>query len=197
MSSRLRALTVDLGPVDPGTVHRGTGNRSTGHRGTGHRGAGDPATDSAHGSFPHGELADALEHPDALCWIRRGEGHLGFGETARFTTKGADRFIEAEAWWKQLTLDAEVEDPLRHPGTGPLAFGSFAFSRTSAYESRLVVPELVVGIRDGRAWATQLTADGSRPSEQSLRAAVERWTTPQVPAGAHRTHLAVRPGSLG
>ncbi|MEA5453638.1 isochorismate synthase [Sinomonas sp. JGH33] len=179
MSSRLRALTLDLGPVDPGAG--GT-------------------------HFPHGGLAGALEHPDALCWIRRGEGHVGFGDAARFTAKGPDRFIEAEAWWKQLLLDADVEDEVRHPGTGPLAFGSFAFSRISAYESRLIVPELVVGVREGRAWATQLTADGSRPTRESLRAAVGHWTAPRSAAGsssagkpgaANGTHLAVRPGSLG
>ncbi|MDQ4501676.1 isochorismate synthase [Sinomonas sp. ASV322] len=171
MSSRLRALTLDLGPVDPGGAVNSVG------------------------------LTGALEHPDTLCWIRRGEGHLGFGEVARFTAKGPDRFIEADAWWKQLTLDAEVTDAVRHPGTGPLAFGSFAFSRTSAYESRLVVPELVVGIREGRAWASQLTADGSRPTPESLRAAVDRWTEPLSapgdPTPANGTRLAVRPGRLG
>jgi menaquinone-specific isochorismate synthase len=148
-------------------------------------------------NFPLGDLAEALSHPAALCWIRRGEGQLGFGECTRFTVTGPDRFIEAEAWWKQLTLDAEVVDPLRHPGTGPIAFGSFAFSRTSAYESRLVVPEIVVGVRDGRAWATHLTIDGSQPSERELRAAVGRWTAPPPQASANGTHLTIRSGQLG
>ncbi|MCH6469177.1 isochorismate synthase [Sinomonas terrae] len=165
MSSPLRALTVDLGPVEA--------------------------------SSTFDDLASALNRPEALCWVRRGEGHLGFGEAARFTTTGPDRFIEAEAWWKQFTLDAEVEDPLQHPGTGPLAFGSFAFSKTSDYASRLVVPEVVVGIRAGRAWATQLTADGRRPSERELRAAVGRWTSKGEPPASNGTHLRVRPGRLG
>ena len=148
-------------------------------------------------NFPFGDLAEALNHPAVLCWIRRGEGHLGFGECARFTVTGADRFIEAEAWWKQLTLDAEVVDTLQHPGTGPLAFGAFAFSRTSSYESRLIVPEIVVGIRDGRAWATQLTMDGTQPSERELRAAVGRWTAPLPVTQANGKHLTVRSGRLG
>lgn len=172
MSSPLRALTVDLGAVDPCAV-------------------------DASGRFPFDDLANALNRPEALCWVRRGEGHLGFGEAMRFTTTGPDRFIEAEAWWKQLTLDAEVDDALQHPGTGPLAFGSFAFSRTSGYESRLVVPEIVVGIREGRAWATQLTADGRLPSERELRAAVEHWTSTAAPAASNGSHLRVRPGRLG
>ncbi|MGN6403070.1 isochorismate synthase [Sinomonas sp.] len=148
-------------------------------------------------TFPLGDLADAITEPSALCWIRRGEGHLGFGESARFTVTGPDRFIEAEAWWKQLTLDAEVVDPLRHPGTGPLAFGSFAFSRTSGYESRLVVPQIVVGIREGRAWATQLTTDGTAPSERGLRAAVDRWLSPLPSNTANGSHLTIRSGRLG
>ncbi|NUP74637.1 MAG: isochorismate synthase, partial [Sinomonas sp.] len=177
MTSPLRALTIDLGPVDLGALEPG-------------------AADPGHG-FPFGSLADALHHPGALCWIRRGEGQLGFGEVARYEVTGPDRFIEAEAWWKQFTLDAEAEDPLQHPGTGPIAFGSFAFSKTSSHASRLIVPEFVVGIRDGRAWATHLTTDGRRPSERELRAAVGRWTSPEAPAALNGSRLSVRAGRLG
>lgn len=167
MTSPLRALTIDLGAV------------------------------AEAGAVPFGDLSNAINHPDALCWLRRGEGQLGFGEVARFEGTGPERFIEAEAWWKRLTLDADVEDPLQHPGTGLIAFGSFAFSKTSDYASRLVVPEFVIGVRDGRAWATHLTADGSRPSERELRAAVVRWTSPVPLASLTGARLAVRAGRLG
>ncbi|MDQ4488623.1 isochorismate synthase [Sinomonas sp. ASV486] len=145
MKHPLRALTIDLGTVDQGTDGLGTA-----------------------------DLGTCLTAPDAYCWIRRGEGQVGFGEAARFSVTGPERFIEAEAWWKQVTLDACITDPVQHPGTGLLAFGSFAFSKTSRYLSRLIVPELVIGIRDGRGWATLVTNDGREPSEPEVRAAVVR-----------------------
>jgi menaquinone-specific isochorismate synthase len=61
------------------------------------------------------------------------------------------------------------------PGTGPVAFGSFAFSKASAHESRLIVPEIVVGLRDGQAWLTQLTFDDGELTEAGARAALGRW----------------------
>ncbi|HEY9358487.1 MAG TPA: chorismate-binding protein, partial [Arthrobacter sp.] len=57
----------------------------------------------------------------------------------------------------------------------PVAFGSFAFSKKSAHESRLIVPEIVVGVRDGRYWVTQLTFDDGALSEAGALAALERW----------------------
>ncbi|WP_229230021.1 isochorismate synthase [Sinomonas cyclohexanicum] len=150
------------------------------------------------------DLGNCLIVPDAQCWIRRGEGQVGFGEAARFTVTGPDRFIEAEAWWKQVTLEADVRDDVQHAGTGLLAFGSFAFSKTSRYASRLMVPELVVGVRDGRAWATLATTGGRRPSEDEVRGAVvrtlgpdaEQRTTPP-PASAGHGPVTLGLGALG
>jgi len=71
------------------------------------------------------------------------------------------------------------------PGTGPVAFGSFAFSKTSAHESRLIVPEIVVGVRDNQAWLTQLTFDGGPLTEETALAALDRWLgggSPAAPA---------------
>ena len=70
---------------------------------------------------------------------------MGFGEIARFTATGPERFLEADIWWRHLVLEADIEDAVDCPGTGPVAFGSFAFSKVSAHESRLMVPEIVVG----------------------------------------------------
>ena len=160
MSHPLRALSIDLGDDFP---------------------AEDLAAILADAPKAEGEAGGTVQ-----CWTRRGEGHLGFGEAARFTVTGPERFIEAEAWWKHLVLEAEVDDAVGHPGTGPLAFGSFAFSKTSRFLSRLIVPEIVLGIRDGRAWATQLSTDGTVPTEASLRDAVARIVAPGgSPAAAH------------
>ncbi len=101
---------------------------------------------------------------EPLCWIRRGQGLVGLGEAARFTGTGPDRFADAEQWWRDVLAAARVTDPLRLPGTGAAAFGSFAFSKTSAHASTLIVPSLLVGFRDGTAWLTQLTMNGAAPT---------------------------------
>ncbi|WP_026555930.1 isochorismate synthase [Arthrobacter sp. 35W] len=120
---------------------------------------------------PAGGLAGFLDIPGALCWIRRGEGLVAFGEVARFTGHGPTRFSDAEDWWKALlaagAATGRVVDHIRMPGTGPLAFGSFAFSKTSAYDSTLIVPRLVLGLREGTVWLTQLSMDGTLPTAGS------------------------------
>ncbi|MDK1359857.1 isochorismate synthase [Arthrobacter sp. zg-Y1219] len=116
-------------------------------------------------TVPIGELSatigllEYLVLNDQLAWIRSGEGLVGFGESARFTASGPERFADAQQWWLKLASDADVENPLVVPGSGLAAFGSFGFSKRSPFESRLVVPEIIVGSRDGVAWITQTTAD--------------------------------------
>jgi len=125
-------------------------------------------------SFPGG-VPSFLVRDDVLCWTRREAGLVGFGEIARFTATGPERFLEADIWWRHLVLEADIEDAVDCPGTGPVAFGSFAFSKASAHESRLLVPEIVVGLRDGQAWLTQLTLDDGELTEAGARAALDRW----------------------
>ncbi|BCW72529.1 isochorismate synthase [Arthrobacter sp. NicSoilB8] len=125
-------------------------------------------------TFPGG-LPSFLVRDDVLCWTRREAGLVGFGEIARFTATGPERFLEADIWWRHLVLEADIEDAVDCPGTGPVAFGSFAFSKASAHESRLLVPEIVVGLRDGQAWLTQLTLDDGDLTEAGARAALDRW----------------------
>ncbi|MDR7157329.1 isochorismate synthase [Arthrobacter sp. BE255] len=127
------------------------------------------------GKASPGGLPQFLVRDDVLCWTRREAGLVGFGEIARFTATGPERFLEADIWWRHLVLEAEITDSVELPGTGPVAFGSFAFSKKSAHESRLIVPEIVVGVRDGRYWVTQLTFDDGALSEAGALAALERW----------------------
>lgn len=133
--------------------------------------------------FPGG-LPAFLVRDDVLCWTRREAGLAGFGEIARFTATGPERFLEADIWWRHLVLEAEVTDSVELPGTGPVAFGSFAFSKTSAHESRLIVPEIVVGVRDGQVWLTQLTFDDGPLTEGGALAALDRWLTSGSTAAA-------------
>ena len=93
-------------------------------------------------------------HP--LLWMRRGEGIVGLGEVARIETRGRTRIEDAAAAWRSIAADALVDDRVGLPGTGLVAFGAFAFADASASTSVLIVPELVLGRRDGRAWVTRI-----------------------------------------
>ena len=84
------------------------------------------------GKSSPGGLPSFLVRDDVLCWTRREAGLVGFGEIARFTATGPERFLEADIWWRHLVLEAEITDSVELPGTGPVAFGSFAFSKMSA-----------------------------------------------------------------
>lgn len=104
-------------------------------------------------------LLEYLVRNDQLCWIRHGEGLVGFGEVLRHTSTGPDRFDSVRRWWNAVRAEAAVEDEVQVPGSGLAAFGSFAFSKRSPFLSRVVVPEIIVGSRNGTAWVTQTTLD--------------------------------------
>ncbi len=125
-------------------------------------------------STPEG-LPSYLVRDDVLCWTRREAGLVGFGEVARFTATGPERFLEADIWWRHLVIEADIIDHVECPGTGPVAFGSFAFSKASRHASRLIVPEIVVGVRDGRAWLTQIKTDDGELTEEGALAALRGW----------------------
>ncbi len=100
-----------------------------------------------------GTLVQRLPHAgDALAWVIDGTGLVGWGEAARLEVSGPDRFARARDWWRAVVAHAEVEDEVGARGSGPVAFGSFAFRDDEP--SVLVVPEVVLG-RDGeRCWLT-------------------------------------------
>lgn len=151
------------------------------------------STPAGHAAVPHathhltartvaiadpGDLLDLLPAPDprtVMSWVRRGDGLVGWGVAARVDTAGPSRMIDADAWWRRTTSRIEVHDDVRLPGTGPVAFGSFAFSRRSAAGGTLVVPRVVVGRRDGRSWLTVVSPadDTTVPSLEDLRGAVQ------------------------
>lgn len=108
-----------------------------------------------------GGLLALLPADGALAWVQGGEGLVGWGEAARLELSGPGRFAEAQAWWAELVASAEVDDQVQQPGTGLVAFGSFAFDPETG-SSVLVVPEVVVGHRDGSWWVTTV-GSGPRP----------------------------------
>jgi menaquinone-specific isochorismate synthase len=142
------------------------------------------------------DLLARLPHPSALAWVRRGEGIVGWGEAARVIVPGGeDRFAWADGWVRELFGDAQVDDPLRVPGSGPVAFGSFGFEPKSS-DSVLIVPRWILGRRDGQAWCT--TIGGGTDPLTLLRPPVPptrlRWSdgTLTAPAWERAVAVAVR-----
>ena len=99
-------------------------------------------------------------------WVRRGEGLVGWGRALELTTHGPARFERAQDWWRQVVATAVVRDEVRAPGTGPVAFGSVAYAAGSAAGATLLVPEVVVGCRDGRWWLTTVGTRASVPASR-------------------------------
>jgi menaquinone-specific isochorismate synthase len=103
-----------------------------------------------------GPLLDALPREGGLAWVRRGEGLVAWGEAARIETAGPERFADAGRAWRELAGHAVVRDDVGLPGTGPVAFGSFAFAASSQAGGVLVVPRLVLGHRADQWWLTTI-----------------------------------------
>ncbi|MBY9074571.1 chorismate-binding protein [Nocardioides sp. WL0053] len=122
-------------------------------------------------------LLALVPREESLAWVRRGEGLVGWGAAASIRTKGPTRFRDASEWWKEHARSAVVRDEVAQPGTGLVAFGSFAFADEPG-ESVLVVPEVVVGRRGGTTWVTTV----SRATIASP-AAVRPADAPAPPAG--------------
>ena len=116
-----------------------------------------------------GALLDLLPEHGGLAWVTNGEGMVAWGTAARLDLRGPDRFRRAEAWWRDLVAGAQVVDEVGLPGCGPVAFGSFAFDGETG-TSALIVPETVVGVRDGVWWRTTVGRPGPagpRPAPRS------------------------------
>jgi menaquinone-specific isochorismate synthase len=104
-----------------------------------------------------GPLLDLLPLAGPLAWTIGGEGLVGWGEAARIELTGPDPFAQGQGWWDAVVAQATVKDSVSMPGTGLVAFGSFAFDPEAA-TSVLVVPSVIVGSREGRYWVTTIGA---------------------------------------
>ncbi|HYO84875.1 MAG TPA: isochorismate synthase [Dermatophilaceae bacterium] len=109
------------------------------------------------------ELVPAgLPARDVSVWVRNGEGLVGWGRAASVVTHGVARFGEAQAWWQRVSAAAVVQDEVALSGTGPVAFGSLAYSPDSPLGATLVVPRVVVGRRGGATWVTTVEVGAGR-----------------------------------
>lgn len=124
--------------------------------------AGDAPTLSAV-TKPLGELPNLLTFADPtapLFWNRGDRGCVGVGEVLRLVFTGPDRFVEASRVWRKIAAAAVVDDPVGMPGSGLVAFGTFAFADESASESVLIVPRLLIHRHRNMAWVTEVTLRG-------------------------------------
>ncbi|MFD7308051.1 isochorismate synthase MenF [Promicromonospora sp. NPDC059942] len=116
-------------------------------------------------------LVDRLPDTNALAWVRHGDGLVGWGEALRFETFGPGRFADADEAWRQVLDNAVVHDDVNLPGSGLVAFGSFAFDDVSPGDESedparasgvLIVPRVVVGRRGEKSWMTTISLVGDR-----------------------------------
>lgn len=102
------------------------------------------------------DLLSYLPETAPVAWVRNGEGFVGWGEATRIPVgTGDDRFARAQRDFAAFCADLSIVDDVNLVGTGPVAFGSFSFDPNSP-DSTLIVPRVVLGLRDGRSWLTTI-----------------------------------------
>ena len=124
-------------------------------------------------------LPDGRSPDELTSWLRGEDGLVGWGRALVHQTSGASAFRDAERWWRDVVATAVVRDEVDLPGTGPVAFGSFAFAEDSARGSALVIPEVLVGRRGGRCWLTTVGTGSRLPGAPRVRPAAP----PRAPRG--------------
>jgi menaquinone-specific isochorismate synthase len=85
-------------------------------------------------------------------WVRSGDGLVGFGEYKRFEIKGEDRFLKARSWWNEQLSEFLIQNNVHGIGTGPILFSSFSFDPNEP--SVLIIPEIILGHKNGKSWIT-------------------------------------------
>lgn len=100
----------------------------------------------------HLPLLKLLPDSAPLAWVRGGDGLVGWGVYASTVVKGANRFADARTWWHQQLEKFAIGDSVHSSGTGPILFTSFSFDPDE--DSVLVIPQIIVGMRNGSSWIT-------------------------------------------
>ncbi|WP_449408927.1 isochorismate synthase [Microbacterium maritypicum] len=129
-------------------------------------------------------IEDPLAYADPdrpLAWLRRGDGIVAVGADVVSTVRvpagtGTMRSAAIAEAWRALTDGADIDDPLRLPGTGLVAFGALAFDEDSAADSVLIVPSRVIGRHRGRTWLTSIgTTDADAAADAETRPYGPHW----------------------
>jgi menaquinone-specific isochorismate synthase len=105
------------------------------------------------------DLVGSLARPTGtLCFVRGGDGFAGWGVHRRFTATGPDAAARIQDWLADVAAEMQVDDPVGVPGTGPIAFVSLGFDDSDVAVA--VVPEVVLGRRDGIGFSTVIGPAG-------------------------------------
>lgn len=111
----------------------------------------------------HLPLLELLTDDAPVSWVRGGDGLVGWGIYATTVVKGANRFADARTWWHQQLEKFAIADSVHLSGTGPVLFTSFSFDPDE--DSVLVIPKILVGMRNGSSWITWI---GDQPQPALL-----------------------------
>lgn len=122
-------------------------------------------------------LLEVLPAGDPVAWIRRGEGMVGWGVAARLQVRGDETFSRTQRWWTRMLAEARVQDSVDLPGTGAVAFASFAFDLNEL--SEIVIPRYIVGTKGGQSWVTSVGVDTPTVTAQPLPLAPRKVTWSQ------------------
>ncbi|ASY23392.1 menaquinone-specific isochorismate synthase [Candidatus Nanopelagicus abundans] len=101
-------------------------------------------------------------------WVRSGDGLVGFGEYKKFEVKGENRFKEAKTWWEDRVSELKIQNNVHGSGTGPILFSSFSFDPNEI--SVLVIPEILIGQKNGKSWITWI-GDVKQPNLEKINTA--------------------------
>lgn len=93
---------------------------------------------------------------NSSAFIYEKQGLIGWGEALRLETTGPNRILELDAKWREVASHAEITDEVNLSGSGLISFGSIAFSANSKTTSVLVIPQVVMGKREGALWLTTI-----------------------------------------
>ncbi|WP_307785383.1 isochorismate synthase [Microbacterium hibisci] len=159
---------------------------------------------------------------EPLAWLRRGDGIVGIGSVAGYergpqgapgsdpadpgspdadsaargtAAPGAIDAAAPGAAWRRIAETAEVDDPLRLPGTGLVGFGTLVFDPRSAGTSRLVVPRAVIGRHRGRSWITRIRLMAGDASAEARAADAAAQDIAPAPYGPYWS-ATLGPGTL-
>ncbi|MCJ8009498.1 isochorismate synthase MenF [Lederbergia wuyishanensis] len=103
---------------------------------------------------------------------------VGLGIAATISVDDAEeRFQDSHTKWNQLLKDANIENPARVPGTGPLLFGGFSFDPYSEIEdeweafghSILYLPSYMLTVTENQTYLTINAFSNNTVSAESLR----------------------------
>lgn len=94
----------------------------------------------------------AFKEDLSASWIRGGDGLIGFGIWKSTTVSGPHRFTQARDWWRSQLSTFDIHNNVHGSGTGPILFSSFSFDESQ--ESELVIPQIIVGQKNGKSWIT-------------------------------------------